>query len=675
MFRAPLLLPALLCAFLLAALAGPSSMPAGAAGPQPEAPWAQYKRDPQKTARSPVNGPAAPELLWKFDAGNPILSGPVIAADGTIYFGTENSRLYAVTPDGKLRWMYQILGGGGPPTHPLLTSKGHVVFGAGGGFVQGLRADDGKEVWKFDLDGAPYSGGRVPVRGHPALAVNYANILVGADNTNVYELEEGGAYKSVRRGEAGPVPSGPAVTTDGTVVWASGDPALVGGLAQGGNKWFVNTDGQLSTPAVSPDNTTFAFSEGGSVFAVTTDGQPRYGWDESQVKDPLKDFEKRKPIWSKKVGGRFRGSPALGLDGTLYAGADDGKLYAVDSGTGQARWSFGTGAAITGAPAIGANGLIYVGSIDSRLYVISPEGKEVASVQTDGAIDRSSPAIGKDGTLYIGTRLGTLYAFKEGRPGAVFSPPVTATPATPVPTATTPGTPRPGSTAPPARTSTPAPTAPPATPVPPTATPAPAAPQVIVAAGAPTDRATPLAEGRFFGETGHNVKGPFLAFFDQQGGVDFFGYPRTEEILIDGRLVQYFQRARMEWFPQQAGTPYEVQLTLLGDALTADRQPFPTATPPEGSPAEDSRYFPEVRHTVRGPFLLYFETQEGLTRLGFPISEELQESNEDGSGRTYRVQYFQRARLEYHPEQAGTPYEMQLGLLGEQALRQRGWLP
>ena len=39
------------------------------------------------------------------------------------------------------------------------------------------------------------------------------------------------------------------------------------------------------------------------------------------------------------------------------------------------------------------------------------------------------------------------------------------------------------------------------------------------------------------------------------------------------------------------------------------------------------------------------------------------------------MQYFQRARLEYHPEAAGTPNEVQLGLLGDQALRDRGWLP
>jgi hypothetical protein len=38
------------------------------------------------------------------------------------------------------------------------------------------------------------------------------------------------------------------------------------------------------------------------------------------------------------------------------------------------------------------------------------------------------------------------------------------------------------------------------------------------------------------------------------------------------------------------------------------------------------------------------------------------------------VQYFQRARFEYHPEHAGTPYEVQLGLLGDQLLQQQGWL-
>ncbi|HET8630995.1 MAG TPA: hypothetical protein VFL91_26545 [Thermomicrobiales bacterium] len=36
------------------------------------------------------------------------------------------------------------------------------------------------------------------------------------------------------------------------------------------------------------------------------------------------------------------------------------------------------------------------------------------------------------------------------------------------------------------------------------------------------------------------------------------------------------------------------------------------------------------------------------------------------NGQTYRVQYFERARFEYHPENAGTPYEVLLGLLGRE---------
>jgi hypothetical protein len=60
--------------------------------------------------------------------------------------------------------------------------------------------------------------------------------------------------------------------------------------------------------------------------------------------------------------------------------------------------------------------------------------------------------------------------------------------------------------------------------------------------------------------------------------------------------------------------------------------------------------------------------------FGYPISQPLHEQNGDGTGRTYLVQYFQNARMEYHPELAGTGNVVTLGLLGRQALQQRGWL-
>ncbi|HEX8219188.1 MAG TPA: vanomycin resistance protein VanB, partial [Chloroflexia bacterium] len=57
---------------------------------------------------------------------------------------------------------------------------------------------------------------------------------------------------------------------------------------------------------------------------------------------------------------------------------------------------------------------------------------------------------------------------------------------------------------------------------------------------------------------------------------------------------------------------------------------------------------------------------------GYPISEEISEVSPT-NGETYLVQYFERNRFEYHPEAAGTPFEVQLGLLGANMLKLDLW--
>src|SRR4029077_12244813 len=106
-----------------------------------------------------------------------------------------------------------------------------------------------------------------------------------------------------------------------------------------------------------------------------------------------------------------------------------------------------------------------------------------------------------------------------------------------------------------------------------------------------------------------------------------------------------------------------VLLGLLGNEVTAARRaageaPFvAVAAPPAGV-----QYFPNTGHTLRGSFLQYWNTHGGLAIYGYPISEEYAEVNPT-DGKTYTVQYFERNRFEYHPENAGTPYEVLLGLL------------
>jgi hypothetical protein len=84
-----------------------------------------------------------------------------------------------------------------------------------------------------------------------------------------------------------------------------------------------------------------------------------------------------------------------------------------------------------------------------------------------------------------------------------------------------------------------------------------------------------------------------------------------------------------------------------------------------------SYYFQETRHSLDVPFRTFWEQSGGLAVYGYPISQPLTETGDDGQG--YLVQYFERNRLEYHPEAAGTPYEVQLGLLGAAFLEQDLW--
>ncbi|MGI8588134.1 MAG: S8 family serine peptidase [Chloroflexia bacterium] len=107
--------------------------------------------------------------------------------------------------------------------------------------------------------------------------------------------------------------------------------------------------------------------------------------------------------------------------------------------------------------------------------------------------------------------------------------------------------------------------------------------------------------------------------------------------------------------------------------LTA-RVPEAFAPVPAQSSTSDLTYFPQVQHTLRGPFLRYWTAHGGLPIFGYPVGEEFQEVSLS-DGKEYTVQYFQRNRFEYHPDLAGTPNEVLLGLLGVEVTKGRTFDP
>jgi outer membrane protein assembly factor BamB len=76
--------------------------------------------------------------------------------------------------------------------------------------------------------------------------------------------------------------------------------------------------------------------------------------------------------WKYLTSNSVSSSPAVGSDGTVYVGSQDGRLYAINPGDGSEKWSYATAGIVASSPAIGGDGTVYVGSGDYNLYAFWP---------------------------------------------------------------------------------------------------------------------------------------------------------------------------------------------------------------------------------------------------------------------------------------------------------------
>ncbi|HEY0072000.1 MAG TPA: PQQ-dependent sugar dehydrogenase [Chloroflexia bacterium] len=185
----------------------------------------------------------------------------------------------------------------------------------------------------------------------------------------------------------------------------------------------------------------------------------------------------------------------------------------------------------------------------------------------------------------------------------------------------------------------------------------------------PVPVSTPTIPGsgsRTFPETKQTVTGLFLEYWNNHGGLPQQGLPISglinEVSPLNGKpyVVQYFERAVFEYHPENQ-PPYNVLLSQLGTFQY--KKKYPNGAPnqqPNTSPG--SVLFPETGKRVGGRFLQYWQQNGGLAQQGYPISEEFMEKS-DLDGKTYRVQYFERAVFEMHPENQ-PPFDVLLSQLG-----------
>jgi outer membrane protein assembly factor BamB len=266
-------------------------------------------------------------------------SSPAIGADGTVYVGSFDGRLYAINPDGTQKWASSRVGS--DFSSPAIGVDGTVYVGSVGGRLYAFNLD-GTQKWAF-LTGAP-------VQSSPAIGGD-GTIYVGSNNGHVYAIHPDGTQKWAFLTE-GNVFSSPAIGGDGTIYVGSDDRNVYAISSDGGQRWVFPTGLFVqSSPAIGVDSTIYVGSDDGHLYAINPDGTQK---------------------WAFVVQGGVPSSPAIGADGTIYVGweSDRAGLVAINP-DGTQKWVFALGDVVFSSPAIGQDGTVYVGSGLNELHAIN----------------------------------------------------------------------------------------------------------------------------------------------------------------------------------------------------------------------------------------------------------------------------------------------------------------
>lgn len=558
-------------------------------------------------------------IQWVYDSGDANPFTDVIVANGLAYFGTMMNNIYAVdATTGKFAWKFTannwIMTDPVVADGKLFAGSGNRYFqnadlrGTGKNSLYALDAKTGKELWEYP----------VPGEAMPTPVYNNGTVYFVTGDKALYALDANTGKLRYK------------INTDSYFSMSS--PAIDGNMLYvgGGHPYEVyafdtsthSIAWQHSLPDVkwATDDSSIAISNG----TILTEGV----YQDYSVQNQLPtesifalDEKTGAQKWSFNMGegpwidDNKAGTPVI-VGNTVYVGSPiSRRFYALDLATGKELWEFNPGVPIRGAATI-INNYVVFNDINANLYVLNAKtGNFIDEIKLGGSVRPGGPAI-YNGTIYISDQNGKIYAFPLF---PLISGLYTKKQAAPI-----------------------------------------------------TTSAASSDGSHYFSQTGHTVSALFYNYWQAHGGLAQFGYPISEpfeQFQADtGKtiLVQYFERARFEYHPENAGTSNEVELGLLGKQVAASessQKAFHFVATPSSTSAT-AQYFKATGHTLSGTFLSYWNANGGLARYGYPISEPFQEVN-NSDGKTYTVQYFERARFEYHPENAGTAYGVELGQLGK----------
>lgn len=335
------------------------------------------------------------EIKWSYPIFGVVSEGGIgLDSDGALYAGTSEGFIYAIYPDGTEKWTAHfelpITGYKQQQYDPTLLEEIDKVA-----IPDSIILSEFSDVDNFSHSSPTLSnnGDLIYFGGQVSGKVYALNSSNGAVEWvfNVHELE---AVRNDKVNYGGGFVSSPSIGSDGTLYIGSGD--------WWGDQW--NEAQEIGIDIGQIFNRHYSDKR---LYALNPDGSLKW-------------------IFTLEETDTFRSSifasPSIGLNGDIYFGSFNGIFYALRDEYDQPQeiWHYAarvetddpttpTYSEFWGSAAIGANGTIYIGSNDGYIYAFTPEGEIIWQVKTLNEVYQS-PTIGGAGTIYSGSEDGNIYA-------------------------------------------------------------------------------------------------------------------------------------------------------------------------------------------------------------------------------------------------------------------------
>ena len=323
----------------------------------------------------------SPRLLWRFMTGGRNPFRTAVGHDGILYVASNDGNLYALYPDGTLKWSRNL--NGRPATAPVIGYDGRIYIGTWSGAVYAM-SPNGRLEWIFRTDSNRFTG-------NPALGVR-GDIYLPGDHGMLYAVSYSGelVWSLQLQRE---IVSDPSIGRDGTIYIATDDRRLNAIHPDGAKRWDIPLSGIPGTAAIAEDGTLYIGALG--IHAVSPEGTRL--WDyllSEEISDPV-----------------------IGIDGTVFAGSRRGILYAIGR-EGKKLWDISLGSSIS-----------YASAITEDNTVIAASGEYLVAVSNEGAVlwkfrmtrDAGPPLVDESGTIYASGEDWVVYALDGGHGGIAAS--------------------------------------------------------------------------------------------------------------------------------------------------------------------------------------------------------------------------------------------------------------